>query len=474
MRERSSLGFNFLMVFISNFISLFKGIFVSIAVPKILSVDGYADYRIFTLYVSYVGLFHFGLLDGFCLKYAGKTVEQIKKEKIKTYTHILFWMEIVCSLLVLLIGSLINRRIDIIIICLSVDIVFHNLASFYQNVMQSTMQFKKYARVGVLYSIFQIISVVVLLGLKTVNHATGYSYIILYLICEFLMLMTCMLSIKGLVWGKVNYRLISYKELKEVISQGFMLLIGGLIVTLILNLDRQFVAVLFSKKEYAYYSFTYSIMNIVTSLITAMSIVLFPTLKRASKNGQVAYYKKISCGIAVLVFGVLCFLPIMESIIVWILPKYRLSIDILYSIAPALATICIIQVILINFFKTFKKTKEFCLYSIIALGISFAFNYGAYILFGTMSAIAIATVLACLCWYVLCDRYLCRLMQLKNGLFIYVIFMTATYCLCYCDLLHVFYGMIGKALYMLIFALISAVFVKHEIYSPSAHSNIVS
>ena len=232
MRERSSLGFNFLMVFISNFISLFKGIFVSIAVPKILSVDGYADYRIFTLYVSYVGLFHFGLLDGFCLKYAGKTVEQIKKEKIKTYTHILFWMEIVCSLLVLLIGSLINRRIDIIIICLSVDIVFHNLASFYQNVMQSTMQFKKYARVGVLYSIFQIISVVVLLGLKTVNHATGYSYIILYLICEFLMLMTCMLSIKGLVWGKVNYRLISYKELKEVISQGFMLLIGGLIVTL--------------------------------------------------------------------------------------------------------------------------------------------------------------------------------------------------------------------------------------------------
>lgn len=45
----------------------------------------------------------------------------------------------------------------------------------------------------------------------------------------------------------------------EIYKVGMPLLIVGLVSTLILNLDRQFVSALFSKQDFARYSFAYSL-----------------------------------------------------------------------------------------------------------------------------------------------------------------------------------------------------------------------
>ena len=48
-------------VSLSNFLKLLAGILTGFLLPKILNITDYGYYKTFTLYISYVGIFHFGL-----------------------------------------------------------------------------------------------------------------------------------------------------------------------------------------------------------------------------------------------------------------------------------------------------------------------------------------------------------------------------------------------------------------------------
>lgn len=59
-------------VFLANVINMLFSLATNFLLPKYLSVESYAGIKEFQLYVSYVGLFHFGFVDGIYLKYGGK------------------------------------------------------------------------------------------------------------------------------------------------------------------------------------------------------------------------------------------------------------------------------------------------------------------------------------------------------------------------------------------------------------------
>lgn len=69
-------------------------------------------------------------------------------------------------------------------------------------------------------------------------------------------------------------------EIVHLIQIGFPLLFANLCSTLILTLDRQFVNVLFDNATYAVYAFAYNMLSLVTVATSAISTVLYPTLKR--------------------------------------------------------------------------------------------------------------------------------------------------------------------------------------------------
>lgn len=59
-------------VFSANFLQLISSLVVGFIVPAILSIEGYAELKTYTLFISYIGLFHLGFLDGLYIKYGGK------------------------------------------------------------------------------------------------------------------------------------------------------------------------------------------------------------------------------------------------------------------------------------------------------------------------------------------------------------------------------------------------------------------
>lgn len=53
-----------LKVSASNVVKLLAGLLVAFVLPKIIGVADYGYYKTFTLYATYVGLFHLGICDG--------------------------------------------------------------------------------------------------------------------------------------------------------------------------------------------------------------------------------------------------------------------------------------------------------------------------------------------------------------------------------------------------------------------------
>lgn len=60
-------GKNVLLVIISDGVKLISSIMAMFLIPVIFSKQDYGFYKLFLLYISYVGMFHFGFLDGIYL-----------------------------------------------------------------------------------------------------------------------------------------------------------------------------------------------------------------------------------------------------------------------------------------------------------------------------------------------------------------------------------------------------------------------
>ena len=68
--------------FSANFLNFLMGFVTGFIIPKFLGIDDYAYLKIFTFYVTYVGVAHLGFLDGIYIKYGAYDYKDLPKEKL--------------------------------------------------------------------------------------------------------------------------------------------------------------------------------------------------------------------------------------------------------------------------------------------------------------------------------------------------------------------------------------------------------
>ena len=56
----------------SNLLSMLISALVVLVLPKVVGVASYGYWQLYLFYVSYVGFFHLGWIDGIYLKYGGQ------------------------------------------------------------------------------------------------------------------------------------------------------------------------------------------------------------------------------------------------------------------------------------------------------------------------------------------------------------------------------------------------------------------
>lgn len=458
---------NIFRVMLGNFTTIISGVVVGFLLPKALSLSDYGFYKTFTLYIPYTGLFSLGIVDGIVLKYGSNDYKELNKSRFRAYYKFFAAVMAVISTAIIVFAVVFTEGdTRFIFIMVGIDMIAGNMTNYFRQISQITQRFHEYSKRTIIQSIAKIMITISVTMLCYAGYAVNYR-----LFLSLIVLMDVLLT----VWYVSTYRVLvigtsdSLSEIRpyiiNLIKLGFPLLFANLTIQIIMALDRQFVSLLFSKEDYAIYAFAYNMLSLVTVAISAISTVLYPTLKRTNTDNLRERYGSLISIILMLVFGTLVsFFPLCW-ILEWFLPKYIPSIEIFRIIFPGLAISSPISIIMHNYYKVMNNSFSFFKKSMVSLVISAIANFVAYFCFKTMAAISIASILTMLIWYLSAEHYFVKnygYKRYKNLLYLCIV-MLSFYCIT-----GINHGIIGLTAYLIVYAVITLSFHK-EIFTQTFH-----
>ena len=379
-----------LKVFSVNFLQLISSLIIGFIIPEILSLDDYANLKTYTLYVSYIGLFHLGFLDGLYIKYGGKKINDINKGELKSEHNFLIIFQLIISIILCLISILLK---NVVLTLFSISILPIMIQAFHKYIFQATGEFNSYSKIMNIYTIvYTILNVILALIFKNKDY-------VLYCLTTFIanFVSVIVFEYKFLKKYKEKDCRIDKNNILKNIKVGFFVLLGNLSVVGLFGIDKWFVKLFLSTEDFAYYSFAVSMLNLVNVLVNAISITFYNYLfsnNSAEKINKIKRYLIILGGFASLGYFALSF------IVTNFIKKYIPSLDIIaitFSIFPYMI---LINALYVNLYKINKNEKHYFKVVISMLIISIIYNIIAVNIFNNTIAIAFATILTLATWVI--------------------------------------------------------------------------
>lgn len=384
---------NIFRVLISNGIVALVGLISSLFLPNLLSIDDYAEYQTFILYISYVALFHLGFPNGLSIKYAGKSFRSIEKQQLKSEMRFLL---IIISFFSVLFIVLYTFSRNIMFLYVAVMTFCTCYLGAITQLLQAWGIFDLYAISHVIISAVPLalpIIIYFLLG-KASAIISIVSYILVYVI------VTIFYLLWQLILGK-NYSCakIFSKENRDTEITGLLFHIGSYINVLFHNVDKQLIKWYCSVQEFSYYSFAITMQSTMTILLTAVSQPLFPYIAAGKLDSE----KKVSFAKrSLLMLGSLsgaAYFVCMLIVENWI-PKYSnslLVIRIYFALFPAMA---VVNCLYFNFYKVKKLKYRYTIDLMLMFALAIVLDLAAIKLNNGHTGVAMATVAVYYFWLI--------------------------------------------------------------------------
>lgn len=400
--------------FSANFLNFLMGFVTGFIIPKFLGIDDYAYLKVFTFYVTYVGVAHLGFLDGIYVKYGAYDYDDLPRKKFRGYVRFLIVFQVIEALALVLLAFLLIRnenRLNIVLFTIF-NMIILNITNLWMFIHQITKRFKLFSINTILTKLLYVIGCVLLI----LNGVRGYKgYVILQTIINIIILFIYIYYNKELVFGKAESTKETFKEAKELIGIGFFVMIGNFMSVIILGIDRIFVDRLFTIKDFAIYSFAYTLISLFYILLNSLTMVIYPYLRRAKEDTYKSVYETIRISITMLMSVTLCGYFVIKFIVSSFLPQYTESFAILIFLVPTVIYSAQINILIANYYKIMQKTKEYTINNIMALFLSIITNIIAYFIYKDIASIAIATLVSFVLWLIYSDLYFKKIIKVRVG-----------------------------------------------------------
>ena len=378
-------------VFIANLINLIISLFTGFVLPKMLSIETYASIKLFQLYVTYIGIIHFGFADGMYLYQGGKNINTVDKKEISDELMTFKVFQILMCIICLVISVILKNKM--FIFC-SMIIVPINVASFIRQLYQAIGEFKRYSRFTNINTLFIfIINLILIFIIKT---DTYYIFIISYMVAYFIYWIIIDIETRKLL--EIKRGTLSKKYAVRDISSGFFLMIGNFCNVIFTSIDRIFVKNLLGIVKFAFYSFAVSVENLMNVFVLPISTVMYNYLCNNRKQENVKKLKKI-----ILIFSTYVIALIFPAKFVvdnWII-KYKESLNVMFILFAAQFVLILIKCIHNNLYKAEKKQKRYFIIMASMVVLSIILNAICYkFIWKSNEMIAIATLITTFIWFV--------------------------------------------------------------------------
>ena len=422
-------------VCIANFINIFISLFTGFLLPKFLSVDTYANIKLFQMYVTYIGILHFGFSDGMYIKYGGKDLDILNKDELNDEFNTFKLFQMMVSIICILVSIILKNTI--LFFCFLVILPI-NIGNYIRNLYQATGRFDRYSKYMNINTIMIfIINITILFILRSDNY---YIYIIFYCVAYFLYGFIVNRELKQVLGKKTKS--IDFKYMFDNIKNGFLLMIGNFANVIFTTIDRLFVKYIMDNVKFAYYSFAVSIENLLNTFILPISTVMYNYLCKHNSEEEVIKIKKI-----IMIFAAFLMVLAYPSIFVirTFIVTYLESINVLILLFGAQYVSIMIKTIHINIYKANKKQNLYFVIMFIIILLSILLNIMFYILDKTIVSFALATLVTNLIWFIINEICL-KKYKLNNLDYLFFVLQL----ICFICFTLIFNCIIGCFIYILV------------------------
>ena len=378
---------------------LIFGFIQILIIPKYLATEDYGYWQLFMLYGAYVGISHFGFIDGISVRWAGKELVEVGNEIKMAFRFLLLEQIIITAPLALLFYFLFNPLFKWIALTILVYAFIFNLTAFFRFTAQAVKKFKLLAAVNVSKGAAFLLLILIIFALGYL----GYYYVI------FAILTASLIALFILTFFFRSQLLQSEKSSlsslwdygRENINIGIFVLLGNFVVVLFLTIDRLMVSSFLPIKQFAIYAFAVAMSMIVYTLIQAISQVFFPYLSGSAIQLRNRAYQLAKPALILSWAAILAIYFPLTRLIEFYLPHYIASLPVLQVLLCTVGFGSLIQILHVNYFKAYRKQRQYFLFGITTLILAVILNLLAIKFWGTLNSVAIATLISFGIWYML-------------------------------------------------------------------------
>lgn len=340
----------FSMIF-ANGISFIISALITLIIPKILNVENYSYVQLYIFYTSYVSYLHYGWVDGIRLRYGGIFYDNIDKSVFKSqivlYNLVQFVISTIVIIVIILLGFNGNRQIAFLAVGICMMIRLPRIMPQY--ILEMSNRITECARITIIEKVsYLIITIIILITGK----ASVLSLLIADLIGQLLSCIYAFYCCRDILKSKPDNINNAVKEIKKNIFSGIKLTIANISSLLIIGIVRQFIEFKWDVTTFGKLSLTISISNLLMLFIRAISMVMFPTLRRVDKEKLSEIYSLMRIGIMIPLLGMLILYSPLKMIISSWLPQYSDSLKYMAILFP----MCIFESKMCLLIETYLKT----------------------------------------------------------------------------------------------------------------------
>lgn len=414
MRINSNLFKNISYSFTANITSMLISVLMIIFMPKFLEVQDYSIWQLYIFYSSYLGFFHFGWLDGIYLRYGGYEFEQLDKLKFSNQLYSLFLFEVIITVILLSyiyfeLADLLQKEILIFVSLLLLPVILYTFSSF---ILQITNRIKEYAKL-ILFERLTFVFVVVLYLVCGFRSYIGLFYIDLF--GKILAMLFGIYLIKGILVFNFTKFTVIIAEICENVNVGSKLLFANIASMLILGIIRFGISQYWNVVTFGKISLALSIANFLMVFINAVSVVLFPALKRVADNELKIVYQKIDIVLTVILLGALALYYPLKYILNWWLPQYADSLMYVSILFP----ICFFEskvVLLINtYLKALRQEALLLKVNFVTVALSALLTYFCVVYLHNLQFTVFSILVLFLFKYSISKYFLMKKLQISDS-----------------------------------------------------------
>ncbi|MFV8813821.1 lipopolysaccharide biosynthesis protein [Aerococcus urinaeequi] len=353
----------------SNLLSLIVSVLTILIIPKLIGVTDYGYWQLYLFYATFIGVLHFGWVDGIYLRYGGDQYRELDKQKFNSQWVLFFISQLIVFFILIMVTSVLDLNTDrkIVLYMTAIELLIVNPRLMLLYIMQATNKIKDYSRVMIAD---RLIYVVILTAIILLGNNNYVLMIIADLIAKAISLIIATWYVKEIIYRKISDFKMDFIETYENVSAGIKLMISNISSNLIVGVVKIGIERNWSIDTFGQVSLTLSASNLIVVFINAVSIIIYPILRRVQESNLAKIYMTIRNLLMPILFGsLMIYYPLFYILSFW-LPNYIEGLRTMAILFPMVVFQSQISLLINTFYKTLRMEKELLYINIFTVIIS--------------------------------------------------------------------------------------------------------